>query len=108
MLIISRYPQEKIVIGNAEIIIKLLKIENDQAWLGITAPNHIDINREEIFFKNLPQQLPCGQVQPQLNDKEENALNHLSIRKKKRVITNVVRRRSSQWIKKNKGVNDDE
>ncbi|TID72709.1 carbon storage regulator, partial [Legionella pneumophila] len=35
---------------------KVLKIENDIISIGIKAPSHIDIDREEIYFRKLRQE----------------------------------------------------
>ena len=48
MLILTRKLGERIKIGE-DIIITLISIKGGQVKLGIHAPKHIDIHREEIF-----------------------------------------------------------
>lgn len=48
MLVLSRKIQEAILVGE-EIEIKVLGIEGDQVKLGISAPKHVDIYRQELY-----------------------------------------------------------
>lgn len=48
MLILTRNPSEKIII-NENIKIEVLAIHGSQVRLGLEAPSHISIHREEIF-----------------------------------------------------------
>ena len=50
MLILSRRINESIKIGD-DITIKVLKVHGNQVSFGVTAPKHIDVHREEIYFK---------------------------------------------------------
>lgn len=50
MLVLSRKPDEEIVISN-NITIKVLEIRGRRVRLGITAPDDILILREELFSK---------------------------------------------------------
>ena len=47
MLVLSRRSNESIVIGG-EVIVTVLEIKGDQVRLGIRAPRHVTIHREEI------------------------------------------------------------
>lgn len=47
MLVLSRKLNEKIVI-DGEIVITVVKIDRNQVRLGIEAPGHIPVYREEI------------------------------------------------------------
>lgn len=48
MLVLSRKPGEKIIIGdNIEIVV--ISIHGDRARLGITAPSNVSVHREEIY-----------------------------------------------------------
>ena len=51
MLILTRNHQEKIVIGEGPdaIVITILKVREGQVRVGIEAPRHISVHREEIF-----------------------------------------------------------
>lgn len=48
MLILTRKTNECIIIG-ADIEIRLLDINGAQVKLGITAPKHLSVHREEIY-----------------------------------------------------------
>jgi len=51
MLILSRKNGEEIFIDNAQIIIKVIYARDGKALLGIHAPQHVDIDRKEIFLR---------------------------------------------------------
>jgi len=56
MLILTRSNQEKLIIGkHGEIEIKILSINGNhysgQVKIGITAPEDVPVDREEIFLK---------------------------------------------------------
>jgi carbon storage regulator len=48
MLIIARKPGEKITIGD-DTVITLLEIKENQVRLGIEAPRHITVHRQEVY-----------------------------------------------------------
>ena len=48
MLVLSRKINEKIVIDH-EIVITVVKIDRNQVRIGIEAPGHIPVYREEIL-----------------------------------------------------------
>jgi carbon storage regulator len=50
MLVLSRKCGEKIVIGT-DTVIQVLDTQGDRVRLGITAPVHTKIHREEIFWR---------------------------------------------------------
>jgi carbon storage regulator len=50
MLVLSRKVNEKIVI-DGEIVVTVVKIEGGQVRLGIEAPGHIKVFRQEILGK---------------------------------------------------------
>lgn len=54
MLVLSRKVGEKIVIDGG-IVLTVVKIEGGQVRLGIDAPGHIKVYREEILKKQTPQ-----------------------------------------------------
>jgi len=51
MLILTRYEDQEIVIGEDEIIIKILRINNKQVSLGVKAPKGFSVHRREIYNK---------------------------------------------------------
>jgi len=48
MLVLTRKPGEKILIGK-DIEVEVLEVRGDQVRLGISAPRHLAVYREEIF-----------------------------------------------------------
>ncbi|MDX6151706.1 MULTISPECIES: carbon storage regulator CsrA [Marinococcus] len=48
MLVLTRKKKESIRVGD-DIAITVLGIEGDQVKLGIDAPEHIDIHRQEVY-----------------------------------------------------------
>tara|TARA_A100000171_G_C2077120_1_gene117743 strand:- start:187 stop:441 length:255 start_codon:yes stop_codon:yes gene_type:complete len=49
MLILTRKPGERIIINDNEVVISVLEINRNQAKIGIKAPEHIKVHREEVF-----------------------------------------------------------
>ena len=49
MLVLSRKPQESIVIAG-EITLTIIEVRGDKVRIGIKAPRDIDIDREEVFL----------------------------------------------------------
>ena len=48
MLVLTRKEQEAIMIGDT-IIVRILEVNGDQVRIGIEAPQHIAVHREEVF-----------------------------------------------------------
>jgi carbon storage regulator len=48
MLVLSRRPGEKIVIGN-EVVVEVISVSGEGVKLGITAPSSTSIHRFEVF-----------------------------------------------------------
>ena len=51
MLVLSRKVNEKVMIGN-DITITIVKIDRNQVRIGIEAPGHVPVYREEILPAN--------------------------------------------------------
>lgn len=51
MLVLSRKINEKVMIGN-DVVITIVKIDRNQVRIGIEAPGHIPVYREEILPAN--------------------------------------------------------
>ena len=51
MLVLSRKVNEKIVIGG-NIVVTVVKVDRNHVRLGIEAPNHIPVYREELIRAN--------------------------------------------------------
>jgi carbon storage regulator len=48
MLILTRRPQESVVIGS-DVTVMILGVSGTQVRLGITAPRSVAVHREEVF-----------------------------------------------------------
>ncbi|KTD20119.1 carbon storage regulator [Legionella londiniensis] len=56
MLVLTRKIGQQILIGKGLIQMKVLKVNDDVISIGIQAPKHIDVDREEIYLKKLQQE----------------------------------------------------
>ncbi len=56
MLVLTRKIGQHILISKGLIQMKVLKVTDDIISIGINAPQHIDIDREEIYLKKLQQE----------------------------------------------------
>lgn len=56
MLVLTRYPGQKIIIGSGKdaIHIRVLSNQGKKVTLGITAPRDIPVHREEIHQRIFP------------------------------------------------------
>ena len=48
MLVLTRRPQQSIIIGN-DIIVTVLEIKGDSVRIGIQAPQEVDVHRSEVY-----------------------------------------------------------
>jgi len=49
MLVLSRYKDESIIIGDGDIKIIIVDVKGNKVRLGITAPKEISVHREEVY-----------------------------------------------------------
>lgn len=49
MLVLTRQRDERIVIGDMEIVITIVDIRGDKVRLGIQAPSTMSVHREEVY-----------------------------------------------------------
>lgn len=52
MLVLSRRLGERLFIADHEVVVTVLAVKGDRVRLGITAPAHIDIHREEVWNRH--------------------------------------------------------
>ncbi|MFN8105201.1 MAG: carbon storage regulator CsrA [Acidimicrobiia bacterium] len=50
MLVLTRKPNQSINIGD-DIVVTVLEVRGDQVRLGIEAPRHVGVQREEIYVQ---------------------------------------------------------
>lgn len=49
MLVLTRYPDQKIILGDGKIEILVVAVSGSKVRLGIKAPVDMSIHREEVF-----------------------------------------------------------
>ncbi len=49
MLVLTRSVGERLIINNGEVKLSILEVKGNQVRIGIDAPKHISVHREEIF-----------------------------------------------------------
>ncbi len=52
MLVLARNAGERIVI-DGDIVVSITKVKDGRVWVGIDAPRHIAVHREEVQLKVL-------------------------------------------------------
>lgn len=50
MLILTRRPIESIMIGH-DVVVTVLGVKGNQVRIGVTAPKHIGVHRQEIYLR---------------------------------------------------------
>ena len=48
MLVLTRHANQSIMIGD-DVVVTVLEVRGDQVRLGIRAPRHVGVHREEVF-----------------------------------------------------------
>ena len=69
MLILTRRPGEKVLIGGEDIQIMLIAINGQQGRIGIKAPRNLEVHREEIYARIHPEYNP-DDWQPTASERE--------------------------------------
>ena len=49
MLVLTRRPNQSIVVGGGEIVITVLEVRGDQVRIGIKAPREVQVHRDEVW-----------------------------------------------------------
>lgn len=49
MLVLTRTLDEEVVIGDEEIVVKIIRITGDKVRLGFSAPKGVMVNRREVY-----------------------------------------------------------
>jgi carbon storage regulator len=63
MLVLSRHRDESIVIGD-DIVITVVDIRGDKVRLGINAPVHIHVHRQEVYDAIQREKRQLAQIDP--------------------------------------------
>ena len=56
MLVLTRKIGQQVLIDNGVIQMKILRIDGGNISLGFNAPDYIDIDREEVYFRKLAEE----------------------------------------------------
>lgn len=51
MLVLTRSVGERLIINNGEVKLSILEVKGNQVRIGIDAPKHVAVHREEIFMR---------------------------------------------------------
>lgn len=77
MLVLTRAVGERLIIGDGEVRLHVLEVRGNQVRLGIDAPRHVPVHREEIFqrisSKN-GQEVSSGQKTEKAEEKIEEKI----------------------------------
>jgi carbon storage regulator CsrA len=65
MLVLSRRADEKVVLPTVPAVIKVLSSQNGVVRLGIEAPSHVPILREELCHDGRPEAAPAAAPAPE-------------------------------------------
>lgn len=48
MLVVSRFEGERIMVGD-DIVIEIVRVHGQKVRVGVSAPRHIQVHREEVY-----------------------------------------------------------
>ena len=63
MLVLSRRPQESFRIGH-DIVVTVLEVSGDKVRIGIDAPAHVQVHRQEVYLEVQRANLEAGSASP--------------------------------------------
>ncbi|WP_082553433.1 carbon storage regulator CsrA [Phycicoccus sp. Root101] len=63
MLVLSRRPQESFRIGH-DIVITVLEVSGDKVRIGIDAPSHVQVHRQEVYLEVQKANLEAASASP--------------------------------------------
>lgn len=63
MLVLSRRPQESFRIGH-DIVITVLEVSGDKVRIGIDAPSHVKVHRQEVYLEVQKANLEAASASP--------------------------------------------
>jgi len=64
MLVLSRHRDESIMIGD-DVVVTIVDIRGDKVRLGIAAPQHIPVHRQEVYEAIQRENRKAGQLDPE-------------------------------------------
>ena len=76
MLILGRKPDESIIIGD-EIVVTVLAVDGDKVKIGIVAPAHVRILRQELYETIREENLRAASLSSKADDKLLSSLRDL-------------------------------
>ncbi len=71
MLVLTRSIGERLIIGNGEVRVHVLEVRGSQVRLGIEAPRHIPVHREEIYNRITKENVDTEEVFKEIPETEE-------------------------------------
>ncbi len=65
MLVLTRKESEKILIPECDLVLTVVSIKGNQVRLGISAPDHLTIFREEVWERGNGDPRICPPISPE-------------------------------------------
>lgn len=99
MLVLSRYRDESIYIGD-DVIVTIVDIRGDRVRLGIQAPPNVSVHRQEIYDAILREKKGQGNdVASSSNEKSDKVQNSDKSRKEKKIVAPLEKQIEAQKSK---------